>query len=57
MDQFITGPMSGEAVNTMYARGMTMCEILGFLQQSDGVQVAPEFIRSVTAAVMAEMSA
>ena len=41
----------------MYARGMTVREIQGFLQQSYGMQVSPEFISSVTDAVMAEVGA
>lgn len=41
----------------MYARGMTMREIRGFLLESYGVAVSPEFISSVTEEVMAEVSA
>ena len=41
----------------MYARGMTMREIQGFLLESYGVEVSPEFISSVTEAVMAEVNA
>ena len=41
----------------MYARGMTMREIQGFLLESYGVEVSPEFISSVTEAVMAEVTA
>ena len=41
----------------MYARGMTMREIQGFLLESYGVDVSPEFISSVTEAVMQEVTA
>jgi putative transposase len=41
----------------MYARGMTMREIQAFLLESYGVEVSPEFISSVTEAVMAEVTA
>src|SRR5665213_3226617 len=41
----------------MYARGMTMREVQGFLLESYGVEVSPEFISSVTDAVMAEVTA
>ena len=40
----------------MYARGMTMREILGFLLESYGTEVSAEFISSVTEAVMAEVT-
>jgi len=41
----------------MYARGMTMREIQGFLLESYGTEVSAEFISSVTEAVMAEVTA
>jgi len=41
----------------LYARGMTMREIQGFLLESYGTEVSPEFISNVTDAVMAEVSA
>ena len=41
----------------MYARGMTMREIQGFLLESYGTDVSAEFISSVTEAVMAEVTA
>jgi transposase-like protein len=41
----------------LYARGMTMREIQGFLLESYGTEVSAEFISSVTDAVMAEVSA
>jgi putative transposase len=41
----------------MYARGMTMREIQGLLAEQYGVEVSPEFISSVTEAVMAEVTA
>jgi len=44
-------------VIAMYARGMTMREIQGFLLESYGTEVSAEFISSVTEAVMAEVTA
>ena len=41
----------------MYARGMTMREIQGFLLESYGTDVSAEFISSVTEAVMLEVTA
>lgn len=41
----------------MYARGMTMREIQGFLLESYGTEVSAEFISSGTDAVMAEVTA
>jgi transposase-like protein len=41
----------------LYARGMTMREIQGFLLESYATEVSPEFISSVTDAVMAEVTA
>jgi putative transposase len=46
-----------DKITAMYARGMTMREIQGFLLESYGVDVSPEFISSVTEAVMAEVTA
>jgi putative transposase len=46
-----------DKIIAMYARGMTMREVQGFLLESYGVDVSPEFISSVTDAVMAEVSA
>ena len=46
-----------DKIVAMYARGMTMREIQGFLAESYGVEVCPEFISSVTDAVMAEVGA
>jgi putative transposase len=40
----------------MYARGMTMREIQGFLLESYGTEVSAEFISSVTEAVMGEVT-
>ena len=37
-----------DKIVAMYARGMTVREIQGFLQESYGVDVSPEFISSVT---------
>ena len=41
----------------MYARGMTVREIQGFLLEHDATEVSPEFISSVTDEVMAEVTA
>ncbi len=46
-----------DKIIAMYARGMTMREIQGFLLESYGVEVSAEFISSVTEAVMAEVTA
>jgi len=46
-----------DKIVAMYARGMTMREIQGFLLESYGVDVSPELISSVTDAVMAEVTA
>jgi transposase-like protein len=46
-----------DKVIAMYARGMTMREIQGFLLESYGVEVSPDFISSVTDAVMSEVVA
>jgi putative transposase len=45
-----------DKIVAMYARGMTMREIQGFLAEQYGVDVSPEFISSVTDAVMAEVT-
>ena len=45
-----------DKIIAMYARGMTMREMRGFLLESYGVDVSPEFISSVTDAVMAEVT-
>ena len=46
-----------DKIVAMYARGMTMREIQAFLVELYGVEVSPEFISSVTEAVMAEVTA
>ncbi|NRO99666.1 IS256 family transposase, partial [Paraburkholderia sp. NMBU_R16] len=46
-----------EKIVAMYARGMTVREIQGFLQEQYGTEVSPEFISSVTDEVMAEVTA
>jgi transposase-like protein len=46
-----------EKIVAMYARGMTVCEIQGFLQEQYGTEVSPEFISSGTDEVMAEVTA
>jgi putative transposase len=46
-----------DKIIAMYARGMTMREIQGFLLESYGVSVSPEFLSSVSEAVMAEVTA
>jgi putative transposase len=46
-----------DKVIAMYARGMTVREIQGFLMEQYAVEVSPDFISSVTDAVMAEVTA
>lgn len=46
-----------DKIVAMYARGMTVREIQGFLAEQYGTEVSPEFISSVTDAVMAEITA
>jgi len=46
-----------DKIVAMYARGMTVREIQGFLAEQYGTAVAPDFISSVTDAVMAEVGA
>ena len=46
-----------DKIIAMYARGMTVREVQGFLSDQYGVDVSPEFISSVTDAVMAEAGA
>jgi len=46
-----------DKIIAMYARGMTMREIQGFLLEQYGTEVSPEFISTVTDAVMAEVTA
>ena len=46
-----------DKIIAMYARGMTMREIQGFLLESYGTEVSAEFISSVTEAVMQEVTA
>jgi len=46
-----------DKIVAMYARGMTVREIQGFLAEQYGTEVAPDFISSVTDAVMAEVAA
>jgi transposase-like protein len=46
-----------DKIVAMYARGMTVREIQGFLAEQYGTEVSAEFISSVTDAVMAEVSA
>ena len=43
-----------ERIIAMYARGMSVCEIQGFLAEHYGTEVSPDFISSVTDEVMAE---
>jgi putative transposase len=45
-----------DKIIAMYARGMTVREIQGFLAEQYGTQVSPEFISSVTDEVMAEVT-
>jgi putative transposase len=46
-----------DKIVAMYARGMTVREIQGFLVEQYGTEVSAEFISSVTDAVMAEVGA
>lgn len=46
-----------DKIVAMYARGMTIREIQGLLIDQYGTEVSPEFISSVTDAVMAEVDA
>lgn len=46
-----------DKIVAMYARGMTVREIQGFLQEQYGTDVSPDFISSVTDEVMAEVTA
>ena len=46
-----------DKIVAMYARGMTVREIQAFLAEQYGCEVAPDFISSVTDAVMAEVTA
>jgi putative transposase len=46
-----------DKIIAMYARGMTVREIQAFLHEMYNVEVSPEFISSVTDAVMSEVTA
>ena len=46
-----------DKIIAMYARGMTVREIRGFLLEQYGTEVSPEFVSSVTDAVMDEVTA
>ena len=46
-----------DKIIALYARGMTVREIQGFLTEQYGTKVSPEFISSVTDAVMEELTA
>lgn len=46
-----------DKIVAMYARGMTVREIQGFLAEQYATEVSPDFISSVTDAVMAEVTA
>ena len=46
-----------DKIIAMYARGMSVREIQGFIAESDSTQVSPDFISSVTDEVMAETMA
>ncbi|WP_216090250.1 transposase, partial [Burkholderia sola] len=46
-----------DKIVAMYARGMTVREIQGFLLEQYGTEVSPDFISSVTDEVMAEVTA
>ena len=49
-------PGFDDKIISMYARGMTTREIQGHLEEIYGVDVSPEFISTVTSAVMDEIS-
>ncbi|MCA8426673.1 IS256 family transposase [Burkholderia seminalis] len=46
-----------DKIVAMYARGMTVREVQGFLLEQYGTEVSPDFISSVTDEVMAEVTA
>ena len=46
-----------DKIVSMYARGMTVREIQAFLAEQYAAEVSPEFISSVTDAVMGEVTA
>lgn len=46
-----------DKIVAMYAQGMTVREIQGFLLEQYGTEVSPDFISSVTDEVMAEVTA
>ena len=46
-----------DKIIAMYARGMTVREIQGFLAEMYGTEVTPDFISTVTDAVLAEITA
>ena len=46
-----------DKIVAMYARGMTVREIQGFLAEQYATEVSPDFISSVTEAVMSEVTA
>ena len=46
-----------DKIIAMYARGMTVREIQGFLTEQYGTEVSPKFISCATEAVMAEVTA
>lgn len=46
-----------DKILAMYARGMTVREIQGFLQEMYGLEVSPELISNVTDEVMSEITA
>ena len=53
----VYGGWLGFAGPTMYARGMTVREIQGFLAEMYSVDVSPDLISRVTDAVMSEVTA
>ena len=53
-DRHFTG--FDDKIIAMYARGMTVREIQGFLAQMYGTEVTPDFISTVTDAVLAEIT-
>ena len=46
-----------DKILALYARGMTVREIQGFLADMYGVEVSPDLIRTVTDSIVAEVTA
>ena len=46
-----------DKIVALYARGLTVCEIRGYLVETYGTEVSPDFISTVTDGVLAEVTA